>query len=280
MEFNNVIMFSEQSKDLYDAMKEFAAETLKDGRKGQPSVEKKKLINKAFAAEISRLSGMELPTNKTELARFAMKQSVQEFADETRDVMIDAILPDVLMQSPLQYIADIQYADYGDTIKFTIKSNQLLTVSKAGNRKRRTNVQKTYANDVTMSGENHMITTQTTLYDILIGRSYIAEEVMKAALAIETDMLFSAYDAFTASANALTGSLAVANYSDNALVKLCERVQAYNGGAKPIIIGTPIALNAVLPTTDQNYRYMLDSEYVKLGHVQTFRGKIYFKSIA
>lgn len=274
MDFQNVIMFSEQSKDLYESMKEFARETLNE-RKGVKAFEKhskdemKKLINKAFAAEVSRLSGQEIPTDKNSIARFSTRSTIVEFADETRNVMIDAILPDVLNESALRYIADIQTADFGDAIKFEIASNQLLTVSKAGNRQRNTNVQKTYKNDVTMTGENHMITVQTNLYDILIGRSYIADEIMKSALAIETALLFDTIDAFTASANELTGALAVANYSEESLIKLCETVGAYNEGRRPVIIGTPIALKKVLPTNG-NYRYLLDSDYVKLGHVNTF----------
>lgn len=278
MEFNSVIAFSEQSKDLYDGMKAFAREVLNEN-KGLKAFESRsredsaKLLNKAFAAELSRLSGMEIPSekDKTAMARFAMKTSVQEFAEETRDVLIDAILPDILNDSILKYIADIKYADYGDTIKFTIKSNQLLTVSKAGNRKRRTNVQKTYISDVTMSGENHMVTVGTNLYEILIGQSFLAEEVMKAALAIETDMLYTAYDAFTGAADSLTGVLSVTNYSEASLIKLCERVRAYNGGAKPIVVGTPLALATILPA-NTNYRYSFDSEYVKVGYLQNFKG--------
>jgi hypothetical protein len=94
---------------------------------------------------------------------------------------------------------------------------------------------------------------------------------MKSALAVETALLFDAYDAFVGAANALTGALSVTNYSADSLVKLCQTVQAYNAGAKPIILGTPIALSKVLPS-DSNWRYLLDSDYVKLGRVQNFRG--------
>lgn len=276
MKFENVIAFSEQSKDLAEAMKEFAREVLNE-RKGLKGFEKRsredmnKLINKAFSIELGKLTGSEVPTDKNDIARFAKRTTVVEMANETKDVLVDMILPDVLMESPIQYIADIKFADFGDSIKFEIPSQQLLTVSKAGYRKRRTDVQKTYRNDVTMSGTNHQISVGTNLFDILIDKSYIAEEIMKSALAIETALLFDTYDAFVGAANALTGNLAVANYDANSLVKLCETVEAYNMGAKPIIIGTPVALSKVLPS-DSNWRYLLDSEYVKLGRLQNFRG--------
>ena len=122
-----------------------------------------------------------------------------------------------------------------------------------------------------MAGVNHEITVGTTLFEILTGQAYLAEEVMKVARSIETAMLFDAYDAFTTEMNALTGNLAVANYSEESLITLLETVTAYNQGRKAVVIGTPLALKAVLPT-NTNYRYLLDDEYVKLGHLQTFNG--------
>ena len=165
----------------------------------------------------------------------------------------------------------MKFADLGDTIKFDIKSNSLFTVSKAGNRQRTTNQQKTFRTTVTMAGVNHEITVGTTLFEILTGQAYLAEEVMKVARSIETAMLFDAYDAFTTEMNGLTGNLAVTNYSEESLITLLETVTAYNQGRKAVVIGTPLALKAVLPT-NTNYRYLLDDEYVKLGHLQTFNG--------
>jgi hypothetical protein len=200
-----------------------------------------------------------------------MNPMVKYFANQIQDVMIDMILPETLLTGSLRYFADMRNADLGDTIKFDIKSNSLFTVSKAGNRQRTTNQQKTFRTTVTMTGVNHEITIGTTLFEMLTGQSYLAEEVMKVARSIETAMLFEAYDAFTTEMNGLTGNLAVANYSEASLISLCETVTAYNQGRKAVIIGTPLALKAVLPTNN-NYRYLLDDNYVKLGHLQTFNG--------
>ena len=278
MEFANVKAFAEMSKDLSEAMSAYA-HNYNLHRKGLKAFadhseeEQKKLINKAFAIEVAKQSGMELPdlNNKTEVRRYAMNPMVRFFANQIQDVMIDMILPETLMTGSLKYFADMKFADLGDTIKFDIKSNSLFTVSKAGNRQRTTNQQKTFRTTVTMAGVNHEITVGTTLFEILTGQAYLAEEVMKVARSIETAMLFDAYDAFTTEMNALTGNLAVANYSEESLITLLETVTAYNQGRKAVVIGTPLALKAVLPT-NTNYRYLLDDEYVKLGHLQTFNG--------
>lgn len=278
MEFANVKAFAEMSKDLSEAMSAYA-HNYNLQRKGLKAFadhsqeEQNKLINKAFAMEVAKQSGMELPdlNNKTEVRRYAMNPMVRFFANQIQDVMIDMILPETLMTGSLKYFADMKFADLGDTIKFDIKSNSLFTVSKAGNRQRTTNQQKTFRTTVTMAGVNHEITVGTTLFEILTGQAYLAEEVMKVARSIETAMLFDAYDAFTTEMNGLSGNLAVANYSEESLITLLETVTAYNQGRKAVVIGTPLALKAVLPT-NTNYRYLLDDEYVKLGHLQTFNG--------
>lgn len=278
MEFANVKAFAEVSKDLYDAMKAFSL-NYNNERKGLSAFtdhsreEMAKCINKAFALEIAKQSGVELPNleNKTEVRRFAMNPMVRYFANQIQDVMIDMVLPETLMTGSLRYFADIRNADLGDSIKFDIKSNSLFTVSKAGNRQRTTNQQKTFRTTVTMTGVNHEVTIGTTLFEMLTGQSFLAEEVMKVARSIETAMLFEAYDAFTTEANALTGNLGVANYSEASLISLCETVTAYNQGRKAVILGTPVALKDVLPTNG-NYRYLLEDDYVRLGHLATFNG--------
>lgn len=278
MEFANVKAFAEVSKDLYDAMKAFSL-NYNNERKGLSAFtdhsreEMAKCINKAFALEIAKQSGVELPNleNKTEVRRFAMNPMVRYFANQIQDVMIDMVLPETLMTGSLRYFADIRNADLGDSIKFDIKSNSLFTVSKAGNRQRTTNQQKTFRTTVTMTGVNHEVTIGTTLFEMLTGQSFLAEEVMKVARSIETTMLFESYDAFTTEANALTGNLAVANYDESSLITLCETVTAYNQGRKAVIIGTPVALKDVLPH-NSNYRYLLEDDYVRLGHLHTFNG--------
>jgi hypothetical protein len=278
MEFMNVKAFSETSKDLYEAMKSYS-KNYNDERKGikafseHSKEEMGTLINKAFVMEVAKQSNTELPTDmsRTNIQRYVSNPMVKYFANQIRDIMIDAILPDVLMTGTIRYIADIKSADLGDTIRFDIKSNSLFTVSKAGRRQRTTNLQKTFRTTVTMEGENHELTVGTNLFEIMTGQSYLAEEVMKVGISIEKAMLTDAYDAFIGAVGSLDGNLKVANYSENALIKLCQTVTAYNGGRKAVILGTPVALKSVLPT-NANYRYLLDNEYVKLGHLQTFNG--------
>ena len=130
-----------------------------------------------------------------------------------------------------------------------------------------------------ISNAIYLLENQPNAYDVDKVVEELEKEVMKAVRSIETAMMFDAYDAFATATGSLTGNLAVSNYSEASLISLCETVTAYNQGRKAVIIGTPVALKNVLPT-NANYRYLLDDEYVRLGHLQTFNGKIYLSEIA
>ena len=56
------------------------------------------------------------------------------------------------------------------------------------------------------------------------------------------------------------------------LVKLCQRVQAYNGMAKPIIMGTAAALMNVLPDSTKGYRMVIDGKAGAVSYVSDFYG--------
>lgn len=278
MEFANVKSFAVQSADLCEAIKTYAKEMMNE-RKGikafadRSKEDMAKLINKAFAQEVEKQSGFELAkdADKTAIKRYSANPQVKYFANEIRDVMIDAIMPIVLSESSLRYIMDIKYADLGDTIKFDLEEDSLFTVSKAGWRKRHYPIQKTFRTSVTMTGVNHEIAVSTTLYDVLTGQSYIAEEVVKAARSMEYAMLSDGYDAFVAAVSTIPTELTATGFSEKTAIKLAEKVTAYNGGRPAVFMGTLTALKSILPA-NANYRYLLDSEYVKMGHLMTFNG--------
>lgn len=278
MEFTNVKSFAEHSADLCEAIKAYANECVNE-RKGVKAFaehskeEMGKLVNKAFAQELVKQSGFALEDgmDKTAIKRYSLNPQVKYFANEIRDVMVDAIMPIVLSNSSLRYITDIKYADLGDTIKFDLESDGLFTVSKAGNRKRHYPIQKTFRASVTLTGDNHEIAVGTTLYEVLTNQSYIAEDVMRMAYSMEYAMLSDGYDAFISAVGTIPSELTTAGFNEKAIINICEKVSAYNGGRKAVIMGTPTALKNVLPS-NANYRYLLDSEYVKLGHLQQFNG--------
>ena len=275
VEYTRIKKFAENSPALYEAMKIYGEHCLAErgvvGKKFSetPKDVMEEAINKEFTQELYRRTSMTPDENfDGSVKRYAANPNVLSMADDIRNFMIDMLLPETLLTGSLRYFADFRFADLGDSMSFDIENNALYNVSKAGYRKRSTNLQKLFDTTVTLAPVNRMVTVGTDLFEILTGRKYIAKEVMKAVRSIETAMMFDAYDAFATATGAMTGALAVNNYSENALISLCETVTAYNQGRKAIIIGTPVALKSVLPS-NVNYRYLLDDEYVRLGHLQT-----------
>lgn len=277
--------FAENSPELYTAMNVYCENFLAErGVKGKKFAETSvsdmnKAINKMFAEEVAKGTKMTVEDFNGSYKRYANNTNVKEFADAIRSYLLDMILPEVLTTGSLRYIADFRFADLGDSLSFELENNALFTVTKAGYRLKHADLQKLYKTTVTLVPENHQLTVGTDLYEILTDREFIAEQVMKAAKSIELALLTDAFSAFETTMGNLTGNLAVTNYSEKALIKLCETVAAYNYGMKPVIMGTPVALKSVLPSNN-NYRYLLEDDYVKLGHLMTFNGKIYLSNIA
>ena len=91
----------------------------------------------------------------------------------------------------------------------------------------------------------------------------------------ETALSVDIYNTFATALNSVSNTastgLRVAGYTQAALVSMAQRVTAGNGGAKAMIVGTQRAWVNILPN-DANYRYMLESEYVKLGYMRTAFG--------
>ena len=187
--------------------------------------------------------------------------------------LVDTILPDTLIDS-IGIYTDIVTGGYGDSFSFRVKPRDLFVVSKGGRGKRTSEVHKQFDGQVTLIPEEHDVTVQVSLYRVLSGEENLAQFVTKAVRSIETEATYDCYNAFnTAMGNLSTGAtgLKVAGYTQSALVNLCQKVTAFNQGAKAVILGTQLALQNVLPA-DSNYRYTLDSEYVKLGYVRNFAG--------
>lgn len=278
-ELSTVVKFSQAAPELYEAMKIYFSNYMAEkgvtgfAKSDRSATDMEMAINKAYCDEIERRSGYTLDNFDGSVRRWANNTVVQQFADNIRDYMIDMILPITLDNGVLRYFADFRYADLGDSMSFNLENNALYTVSRAGYRLRNTNMQKLYGTTVTLVPENRMITVGTDLFEIRANRVSIAKEVMKAARSIETALYYDAVSAFTTSMDAIptTTPLMISNYTERGAIHAAEIVTAYNQGRKAIFLGTPVALKSMLPS-NTNYRYLLEDDYVRIGHIQTFNG--------
>lgn len=237
--------------------------------------EKEKRIKEALLKEILRVSGINsIETFSLEV--WATNPNIQWAAFAVVSAMIDSVLPDSLIQSIGAY-TDVRSMGHGDSMMFEITPRDLFVVSKAGRNMRQAQVQKQFKGNVSLVPELRELTVGgVSLYAVLAGKESLAEMTVRAVRSLETQMAYDVYDLFNTTMAALpttptAEALRIAGYTQDALVSLGQRITAWNGGAKAMVMGTQLALQDVLPA-NANYRYTLDDGYVKLGYIPTAFG--------
>lgn len=245
--------------------------------------EKGEIVELSFSAKEDKMN----QALKREILRVAGQPQVENFPVETWSTnpmirwatfavvsaMIDMILPDSIMESTSDY-AEVRNIGWGDSALFEIEPRDIFVVSKHGKSRRMTEIHRQMKGNVTVLPELRGLTVGVMLHNVLAGRESLAALAAKMLRSFESAMTFDIYDSFAAAMAALpTGAtgLRVAGYTQDEFVRLSQTVAAWSGGAKPLAIGTQLALSKILPA-DANYRYTLDSEYVKLGYIRNFMG--------
>ncbi len=234
--------------------------------------EKEELVNKNLLSEIIRHAGINI--SEFSIETFATNPNFIWATFAVIDSLIDVVLPTSIIETTGIY-ADVRNGGFGDNFKFEIEPRDLFVVSKSGHAQRSTEMRKYFRGAVTITPEAHEITVGVSLYKVLAGKENLANFVTRAVRSMETQMMLDVYNAFaTAMANlssTTTTGLLISGYSQANLLRLCQQVTAWNGGAKAVVMGTPSALLNVLPD-DANYRYDFDSPYVKVGHLPFISG--------
>jgi len=243
--------------------RQFSTEFTKD--------QKEEVINKLFAEEVERRSGV-AQSAFNNVYEYANAPQVRTYADSIMNFLIDMILPETLIGS-IGILADMRFGGYDDSFKFDIENNALFAVSSAGRRIKTAPAQVLENTTATLTPYNHMVSVIVDLPAVFAGRKSLAKYMMKVVRSIESQMLYEAYDAFYSAMESVNtpSAFVQGNYDEKGLITLCEKVTAYNQGRKAVIFGTPVALKSVLPTS-LSTRILLDNEYVKNGSLSVFNG--------
>ena len=227
-----------------------------------------------FSDEIERLSGKK-QSDVNDLATYCNFTDVKEAAFAVVSMLTDLVIPDTLIKD-IGMIAEIKSGAWGDSLKVDLKPRDLFVVSKGGRNRRTYDITRQYKGEKTIIPEVHGITVGISLYDVLRGAYSLAEFVAKATLSMETQMKYDIYDAFAKAMEALPNSvganqLRISGWSQDTAISLAQKIQAWNKGAKPIFLGTKLALSQILPAST-NARILLGDEYVTVGYLREFMG--------
>jgi len=252
----------------------FQTTRLVDGKEVSISfAEKEKEMNDALRDEVLRFAGIQ-SLSEFPLETWSNHPSLKWAAFAVVSALIDMVLPDALIQSTSLY-ADVRSIGWGDSAAFEVKPRDLFMVSKHGRNQRQAQAQKQFNNTVTLIPEMREMTVEVSLYKVLAGKESLADFTAKAVKSLEVEMARDVYTTFNTAMGALDNAgddlLRIAGYTQANLVSLGQKVTAWNGGAKAMIVGTQLALGNVLPAT-ANIRYTEDSSLITLGYLQNFQG--------
>jgi hypothetical protein len=171
--------------------------------------------------------------------------------------------------------SEVRTIGWGDSAAFDVKPRDIFVISKAGRSKRTSELRKQFMGQVTILPEPRQLSVFVLLMKILAGKESLAELVSKMVRSFETELSYDIYSAFKGAMDAVDNTastgLRTAGYSQSEFLRLSQIVGAWNGGTRPMAFGTQAALANILPS-NANYRYELDSPYVRLGYIQNFLG--------
>lgn len=232
--------------------------------------EKQKKLTEAYFAEIARLSGCERTESNADA--WAANPMVRWANFAIINATVNVVLP-AYVASTFAPFVDFQTVGYGDVVNFKIPPKTLYTVSKGARGERTSFRQKKYAGNVILAPVEHIVTTYVDMIRVLSGKDDLAEAVRAIVISIELDMNGEIIAALNAGLTSYPAQLLESGAFDaKKLVQLAQRVQAYNGMAKPIIMGTAAALMEVAPDSALGYRMNIDGKQGAVSYIRNFYG--------
>lgn len=118
------------------------------------------------------------------------------------------------------------------------------------------------------------------MFAVFAGREDLAEMVRRAVMSIETRMTADATNALATGMAQGTYPAALSiqgAFNTQTMIKLAETVQAYNYGAKPIILGTASALTNVVGDSSMGFRGNYDAANGSINLLSDFYGYTLFQ---
>ena len=211
-----------------------------------------------------------LPESRAKDAKVFAKTAVREEVFAMISEILDIIVPNTVL-SDFYRIAETKNIAWGDSLKYTIPNPNLFVVSKVGSGIRQSEPQRLYDGDITLNPETRMITIEEDFYRIVANKVDWGMLIAKVAQSMETEISKDVYTAIFNTYSTLDTNLKEASFTQATFVKLAQRVEGLNRGAKVYCMGTKSALASVIPSNDY-FKFQLGEEYNRLGYLGNFQG--------
>lgn len=177
------------------------------------------------------------------------------------DALVNSVLP-LTINPSVGLFTDMRYVSYGDMVHFKVMPRSLFVVSDGAHGERTSFRQMKAQGDVLVTPKEKIVTVFTDMYSVLAGKQDLAELVRLVVVSIETRMTTDAIGALNTgmAVGTYPAALSVQGaFSTQTLINLGQKVQAYNYGAKPVLMGTASALSKVIPDSALGYRMYADA---------------------
>lgn len=209
--------------------------------------EKANRINTEFFTELERVSGVSRSGLGSMQNAYSANPQVQWASFAVIDYMIDIVLP-LLNDDMLAPFVQTQSVGETDIVRLTTRPGGRLTISASANGERDTLRVRKFEKETILAPHSHMVTVYSKYFNVLNGLEPVCDYVFQVAMSfaemINNDCWNTLTDHIANHALKFTG-----NGTAQDIVKLCGYVERLNGGAKPIILGTPTAIMSLpLPT--------------------------------
>lgn len=262
---NEIVAFANGNVDFYEAAVQYFSD------KANMTSEKGALLHKSFIAEVEKKAGVS--REGLDAIAWANHPSVKWASMAILDSVIAAIIPTTILPQ-FSLFADFKAINYGDTIKFVVKPNTMYTVTEGSNGERKVLRQRKFAKEIFVAPITHMITVYENWLNVLADKTMFGEFAQWVIVSMEQKMFSDAILALNAGLAEISDPDLYVNgaYDIKTLVKMCEKVQALNGGAKPVIAGCATALLNVVPDSVSGYRMNIDAKNAGIELVKSVLG--------
>lgn len=235
--------------------------------------EKEKAVSSAMVDEIIRRANLPAEA-KNDLEKYVNYPTMAWATFAVISNLVDSVMP-VSLDTAIGNWAEIQYnPGYGNVYEFRTRFNGFLKVTKFSRGKRLAELQRTNAGVFRLTPELHALSVDVDLYRLIMGIDSVADlailvsRSMLNAIAQET---LIAFEGAVASLPTGAAGLKATGYTQQTLMEIAGRVQAWTGGGTPMVIGTRVALSHIVPDTVSPLLNM-DSSYVEYGYLTTAFG--------
>lgn len=171
-------------------------------------------------------------------------------------------------------VAETRQIGFGETGRYIIKSNDLFLVSEIAEGTLSGSLQRMYNNEFTANPQPKYIRYDMPWYQVAAGVFDFGEFAYKLGLSFSNYIGINTIQAFSAVVNAwstASSPYVASGFTDPNYIGIAQKVQAANGGADVIVLGSLLTVGHVFPTT-VGLQYGLGEEIAKNGFLDRYKG--------